>query len=185
MRYVIVDLEASCWEQNMPRDAMEIIEIGAVLLASSTGPSIGDFASFVRPVAHRQLSDFCTRLTGIRQEDVDSADPFSMEFRKFEEWIGAEPFWLCSWGGYDLNQFQTDCRRHNMELPASFQRHINLKKEFSKLQRTKPLGMKAALARMGIPLEGQHHRGHDDAVNIAKLAVGILPALEQSGAPYR
>ena len=34
--------------------------------------------------------------------------------------------------------------------------------------------MKKALAREGIPLEGNHHRGLDDARNIAKLVGKVL-----------
>jgi inhibitor of KinA sporulation pathway (predicted exonuclease) len=41
MRYVIVDLEATSWEKGTNPDRMEIIEIGAALLDSSTGPGDG------------------------------------------------------------------------------------------------------------------------------------------------
>ena len=36
---------------------------------------------------------------------------------------------------------------------------------------TRPLGMKGALAMEDIPLEGTHHRGIDDARNIAKIFI--------------
>ena len=55
MRYVIVDLEATCWEGGSP-DRMEIIEIGSVLLESSRGPLSREFDAFVRPVESPQLS---------------------------------------------------------------------------------------------------------------------------------
>jgi inhibitor of KinA sporulation pathway (predicted exonuclease) len=71
-----------------------------------------------------------------------------------------------------------DCQRHGIPLPSEFERHINLKKEYSRLRGVKPTGMKGALLREGIPLEGTHHRGVDDAQNIAKLALIILPWLE-------
>lgn len=178
MRYVIVDLEATCWAQGNNPDRMEIIEIGAVLLESASGPVRKEFASFVKPVASPQLSEFCTELTSIRQEDVDSAEHFFTVFPRFLEWIGDEPFRLCSWGAYDLNQFRKDCERHKFALPASFANHINLKQEFSRVKSVKPKGMKGALEMMGIPLEGTHHRGIDDARNIAKLAQIILPQIE-------
>lgn len=174
MRYVVVDLEATCWEQGNNRDRMEIIEIGAVLLQTSGGPASGEFDSFVRPVESPELSAFCTQLTSIRQEDVDGADLFPEVFRRFLAWIGPEPFTLCSWGAYDLNQLRLDCRRHGIEMPASFERHVNLKERHARLRRIKAMGMKGALAKEGIPLEGTHHRGLDDARNIAKLARIIL-----------
>lgn len=179
MRYVIVDLEATCWETGQTPSRMEIIEIGAVLLESSEGTVSREFAAFVKPVASPQLSEFCTRLTSIRQEDVDAADYFCAVFPQFVNWIGAEPFRLCSWGAYDLNQFRTDCTRHNMELPPSFENHINLKKEFSRQKNVKPTGMRGALAMLNIPLSGTHHRGIDDARNIAKIAATLLPLVER------
>ena len=181
MRYVIVDLEATCWEKGTSPDRMEIIEIGAVLLASGSGPMSGEFGEFVRPIASPQLSEFCTQLTSIRQADVDSAAQFSVVFPRFIAWIGAEPFRLCSWGAYDLTQFRTDCNRHRIALPASFEPHINLKAEFARLKGLRPMGMKGALAHMRIALEGTHHRGADDARNIAKLAQIILPEVESGG----
>jgi inhibitor of KinA sporulation pathway (predicted exonuclease) len=178
MRYVIVDLEATCWKSGVPSDRMEIIEIGAVLLESAVGPIRDEFSAFIRPVVEPKLSDFCQSLTTIRQEDVDAADYFYQVSPRFVEWIGPEPFALCSWGAYDLNQFRKDCQRHNMPLPKTFERHINLKKEFARLHSVRPMGMMGALAHLDIPAEGQHHRGIDDVRNIAKIAVRVLPRLE-------
>ncbi|VXD16618.1 Exonuclease RNase T and DNA polymerase III (fragment) [Planktothrix paucivesiculata PCC 9631] len=53
--------------------------------------------------------------------------------------------------------------------------HINLKQLFSRTQGLpKRYGMAQALQLAGIPLEGTHHRGIDDARNIAKLLPFIL-----------
>lgn len=182
MRYIIVDLEATCWENVRDVDRMETIEIGAVELPAADAPPSREFNRFIRPVAERELSDFCQRLTTIRQRDVDQADEFWAVFPEFLEWIGDEPFILGSWGGYDLTQFRIDCRRHGLEFPASFERHVNLKKEFARVMSVKVCGMKRALVHAGLPLEGTHHRGIDDARSIARLAALVLPVLESSGA---
>jgi 3'-5' exoribonuclease 1 len=76
------------------------------------------------------------------------------------------------------HQFRRDCSRHKIALPAGFKRHINLKTEFARLMEVEVCGMSTALKIAGIPLEGVHHRGIDDAKNIAKLAQLILPKLE-------
>ena len=178
MRYVVVDLEATCWEGVRSPD-METIEVGAVALGSADGPQESEFGSFVRPVVHPKLSDFCRQLTSIRQEDVDAADLFPAVLRRFRTWIGTELFALCSWGGYDLNQLRSDCRRHDLQLPPTFERsHINLKKEFARVFQVKSCGMARALEVAGLPLQGTHHRGGDDARNIARLAMLVLPRLE-------
>ncbi len=77
-----------------------------------------------------------------------------------------------------LNQFCRDCERYGMPLPGVFDGHINLKREFSRRKSVKPTGMKGALAMLDLPLLGTHHRGMNDARNIAVLAQQILPRLE-------
>ena len=185
MRYVVVDLEATCWKGGeQPREDLETIEIGAVLLAAPAGPVAAEFGAFVRPVVHPVLSEFCRQLTSIRQADVDAADPFPAVLRRWLTWIGPEPFTLCSWGLYDLNQLRHDSERHGLTLPPTFERHLNLKKEFSRVFRVKAYGMARALEVAGLTLEGTHHRGADDARNIARLATRVLPHLE-TGRPQR
>ena len=181
MRYVIADLEATCWERGADPARMEIIEIGAVILASAAGEVTSEFGEFVRPILEPVLSEFCTRLTGIQQLDVESASTFVEVFPRFVDWIGFRPYVLCSWGAYDLRQFQIDCKRHDLSIPDELARHVNLKQLFAGQQGIRPCGMKDALRRLGIPLEGDHHRALDDARNIAKIARFVLPRMEANG----
>jgi inhibitor of KinA sporulation pathway (predicted exonuclease) len=178
LRYIIVDLEATCWENVRNYDRMETIEIGAVELAAADASPAREFSRFIRPVAEPRLSEFCQRLTTIRQKDVERAECFWVVFPEFVNWIGDERFTLCSWGDYDLTQFRVDCRRHGLAMPESFEKHLNLKKAFARLLGFKVSGMARALAQIGLPLEGTHHRGIDDARNIAKLAALVLPQWE-------
>jgi 3'-5' exoribonuclease 1 len=177
MRYIVVDLEATCWERDSTPERMEIIEIGAVCLTTEAEGPTGEFSAFVRPTVSPLLSEFCTQLTSIRQEDVDSADSFETVFARFVEWIGAEPFQLVSWGRYDLDQFRLECKRNKIPFPVGFKNHIDLKKVFSRTRKTAPVGLKAALTLLDIPLVGTHHRGLDDAKSTACIAQRILPGL--------
>lgn len=154
----------------MPRTDMETIEIGAV-----EWPSGDEFQAFIRPVVEQELSEFCRSLTSIKQSDVDKAETFPSVFRAFLDWIGDdEPFTFCSWGEYDRMQFQQDCARHSFPWPASLDNHVNLKKLFAERMGVKPCGMASALRQLGMPLVGQHHRGIDDARNIAAILTCIL-----------
>lgn len=180
MRYLIVDLEATCWKKGSTPERMEIIEIGAVMLESAVGPISGEFAAFVRPVRRPVLSRFCKELTSIRQDDVDAAAEFTSVFEQFLNWVGNQPFTWCSWGAYDLKQLRIECERRGIPFPESFGRHINLKKAFAEVQGIRPGDMNGALEMVGILPEGTHHRGIDDARNIAKIAQIILPQI-QSG----
>lgn len=177
MQYIVIDLEATCWKNVMDFTKMEIIEIGAVRLSGDTLAVVDKFSRFVRPWQNPILSSFCSDLTSIMQEDVDNAELFSTVFPQFLHWIGGEDYHVVTWGNYDIKQFNIDCQRHDLLLPDEFtSSYINLKKEFSRKVNCGPCGMKQALRRLKLPLLGTHHRGIDDARNIARIAQIILPA---------
>jgi inhibitor of KinA sporulation pathway (predicted exonuclease) len=46
---------------------------------------------------------------------------------------------------------------------------VNIKRAFAKYHGCKPCGMDKAMRHAGLKLEGTHHRGIDDARNIARL----------------
>lgn len=172
----VVDFEATCSnDDSVPREEMEIIEVGAVMVDGETLQSVGEFQSFVRPVRHPLLTPFCRELTSITQAEVDAAPPFAAVLRQWQSW--AEEFEgsiLCSWGTYDRNQLQQDCHYHAIAYPFTPE-HINLKAEFSqRIGQRRRFGMAEALSRSGLTLEGTHHRGLDDARNIARLLPLIL-----------
>lgn len=179
--YLVIDLEATCDDAGrVPRAQMEIIEIGAVLVDHRTLQPIAEFQTFIQPVRHPVLTEFCISLTSIQPADVEGAPTFrqAIEALRQQFYGGARRPVFCSWGAYDRNQFKQDARFHGVTLPFG-PSHINLKQAFSDaLGTTKRFGMAGALRRLGIALEGTHHRGIDDARNIAKIlpyAGGALP----------
>lgn len=170
--YLIVDLEATCTDSNeFPRSQMEIIEIGAVAVNGTDFTIIDEFSEFVKPTRNPVLTEFCRRLTSSRQCDVDKAGVFSIVCQRFHDWVARHPDGIfCSWGNYDRNQLIQDCMRHRVPYPFASDYHINIKSRFAKQQGIgKKVGMQKALKLTGIPLEGTHHRGIDDARNMVKL----------------
>jgi inhibitor of KinA sporulation pathway (predicted exonuclease) len=168
--YLVVDLEATCSDDGaVPKHEMEIIEVGAVLVDGATLQAVAEFQSFVRPLRHPRLTPFCTKLTTISQQDVDAAPPFPEVHRALASWSRQYVDVLfCSWGDYDSKQLAQDCRHHHLKPP--FAEHFNVKRAFSEeLCLTKKLGMAEALAHVGLALAGVHHRGIDDARNVARL----------------
>ena len=168
MKYIIVDLEATCWEERKGQN--EIIEIGAVMVDES-GTIISEFEQFVKPILNPILSDFCTQLTSITQEQVDNAPNFPEAVQLFRDWIGVgkDDYLLCSWGFYDRSQFAHDCKIHGIDKDW-LKKHISVKHQHASLKgRAKGFGMKRALEEEGFALDGTHHRGIDDARNIAKI----------------
>ena len=168
MKYIIVDLEATC-EQDNQGFMNEIIEIGAVKV-NENQEITGEFCQFVKPKLNPVLSDFCKQLTSITQSQVDEAPSFDVALDRFKSWINTnEDYVLCSWGFYDKKQFQLDCKLHNLDGTWA-EKHISLKHQFSKIKNMKKfVGMKKALRIEQIPLDGTHHRGIDDAKNINKI----------------
>ncbi|PHN08241.1 3'-5' exonuclease [Flavilitoribacter nigricans] len=181
MHYIILDLEATCWEERT-KNKNEIIEIGAVKI-NANAELVSEFQTFVRPTQHPELSEFCKSLTSISQSDVDAAPHFPEALQQFQEWFdyGRASYLLCSWGFYDKRQFKDDCKLHGLDADW-VKPHISVKHQygiFKKLER--PVGMKQALQMEGIALEGTHHRGIDDARNIAKIFVKYFGEWEVSG----
>ncbi|WP_331281309.1 hypothetical protein [Paenibacillus sp. UNC451MF] len=57
--------------------------------------------------------------------------------------------------------------------------HISIKHQHGKMiGRERGVGMERALHMLKLPLEGTHHRGIDDARNIAKIFAKIFDNLE-------
>ena len=169
---LVIDLEATCDDaEGLPASDMEIIEIGAVW-ATVEGTVLDTFRALVRPVVRPQLTPFCRQLTNIQQADVDGAELFptvAARLASFAQRHQAPGATWGSWGQFDAKQLSRDCARHGIANPLASFEHINLKRRFAKARKIKEVGMARALQMVGLPLDGAHHRGLDDARNIAKL----------------
>jgi inhibitor of KinA sporulation pathway (predicted exonuclease) len=181
MKYIVVDLEATCWSQESDPELAEqqsteseIIEIGAVALDEALAP-LSEFQRFVRPVRHPALTAFCTSLTTITQAEVDGAELFESVHADFDAWMGGSGgagLGFVSWSRYDHRQLTEQCRRAGLPLPGW--RAIDAKVEFTEwarghVGRRLRLGMARALEHLGLPQDGTAHRGIDDARNLVKI----------------
>lgn len=169
----VVDVEATCWPGSPPPGAVsEIIEIGLTVVDLSTAERVGRHRILVRP-ARSHVSPFCTELTGLTQQEVDRGLKFAEACRLLarEHASGVRPW--ASWGDYDRHQFTRQCGATGTPYPFG-RRHTNAKAVFTEVHglRKRP-GMAQALSLAGLPLEGRHHRGEDDAWNIAALVLHL------------
>ncbi|MFD8688099.1 exonuclease domain-containing protein [Streptomyces sp. NPDC059651] len=176
----VVDIEATCWDGQPPPGAVsEIIEIGLTVVDLRARERLARHRVLVRP-ARSSVSAFCTELTGLTQAEVDTGLAFADACRLLaaEHRAGARPW--ASWGDYDRNQFIRQCRATGTPYPFG-RRHTNAKIPFTTAHglRRRP-GMAQALRIAGLPLEGRHHSGADDAWNIAAL---ILDVVARDGRP--
>jgi len=173
--YLIIDLEATCCDKgSIKREEMEIIEIGAVMVDATTLKIVDEYEIFIKPIVNPTLTPFCKTLTTITQEDVNNAMGYKEALADFKKWYSRyDDFLFCSWGDYDKSQFLKECKMHNVAYPFKSE-HLNIKKEFAKVQGVKPCGLDEALAHVNLELVGTHHRGIDDARNMGRLMPFIV-----------
>lgn len=156
---LVVDLEATCSGNALyPREDMETIEFGAVLVRTSDLPPIDERSWFIKPRLHPQLSDYCTNLTSITQDQVDSGLAFEDVCKLVAEWLEPhrERLGWGSWGNFDKHQLRKDGRRPGIPSPLEPYHHTNLKVAFTtchQLGKPRP-GMRRALELCGLAIEG-------------------------------
>ncbi len=167
---LITDVESTCWKDDpLQREKSEVIEWGSILYDPETRRSVGEFQSFIRPVRQPQLSEFCTALTTIRQSQVDEAPLFAEVLERLRtQLIGDRSVTFASWGEYDREQLQLDCKRHGVRWPFG-KKHVNIKQEFADWKRCRPCGLGQAIAMLGMTFQGTPHRGIDDARQVARV----------------
>jgi inhibitor of KinA sporulation pathway (predicted exonuclease) len=177
-----MDFEATCDKDNR-QWPNEVIEFPAVLIDAATLQTVDEFQRFVRPTENPQLTDFCTELTSITQEQVDGAETLDTVLAEFDQWLlshgiseqaHALPVFCGDW---DLNKcLPVECRRKRMRqcLHPVLRHWCNVKIPFTMRTRMKQGGMEAMLEHLHLRLDGTHHRGIDDSRNIAKILVKLI-----------
>ena len=169
-KIIIIDLEATCWQSAVPQgQENEIIEIGLAVLDTQTGEITKNQGILIRP-QRSSVSLFCTELTTITQDLLDkNGVPFEEAVNQLIDQYSPDLYTWASYGQYDLNMLKKQCKSFGVPYPMADE-HINVKTHFAeKFGLVKPTGMNGALELLNIPLEGTHHRGIDDAKNIAKI----------------
>jgi len=186
----VLDFEATCEDRNVQKNWVhEIIEFPVVFLNLATLEVDFIFHSFVRPVETFTLTDFCTNLTGITQEQVDEApilEEVLVNFSSFLEEHNLKPmfdhpdesdsftFIFATDGPWDFESFLlTETRRKEIIYPRHASYYVNIRHWYSncrQLGNGKRHGVNKMLRGCGLRFEGRPHSGLDDAKNIARIA---------------
>jgi len=178
MKYIVLDIEATCWQVPPPGFVQETIEIGACIL-NPFGELESTFSQFIKPVFHPQLSHFCTELTTIKQEDVSRAKKFLEVIEDFYDWAeldDEESYCICTWGNFDRNLLKKDCERNDFDTEW-LEHHINIRQQYQDLRKLKRnTALKTALEKENMDWVGRQHRALDDAFNLAKIVVKFIDA---------
>jgi len=175
-RLLVIDIESTCWEppQSKPKDEVqEIIEVGIAEVDIKELRIVHNEGLLVKPT-HSKVSPFCTQLTTLTQEQVDKGTSYKEVCNQLVKVYDSPNRTWASWGDFDRKQFQKDSELNGVKYPFG-PRHINIKNLFSVLHGLdRELGLDAALGYLGMKLDGTHHRGVDDARNIAKIFIHLL-----------
>lgn len=169
---IVVDIEATCWKDKPPPgQSNEIIEVGVCLLDVKSHELSAKRSLLVRPT-ESEVSAFCTQLTTLTQEHVDAGVEFAAACQTLEKDYDSRNRLWASWGAYDRRMFLSQCKARGVRYPFS-RKHANIKRVFADVY-GKRVNMRQALDEAELELEGTHHRGHDDAWNIARLLVTMM-----------
>ncbi|NXC96948.1 ERI2 exoribonuclease, partial [Certhia familiaris] len=160
----------------------------------STGTIESEFHTYVQPQEHPVLSEFCTELTGITQNQVDEGVPLNICLSQFLKWIQkiqkekkiifstdsqsnseAKACTFVTWTDWDLGVcLHYECKRKQLRKPDILNSWIDLKATYRAFYNRKPKGLNGALQDLGIAFEGREHSGLDDSRNTARLAWRLI-----------
>lgn len=169
MQYVILDLESPCAKnrKNYNRfDCNEIISIGAIKL-NEKREVIDEIELLVKPKISKQITKFCTKLTGITNDDLRNANYFDKVIIEFINWVGDDDTIYLHWGPNDETKIKRNVYRYNTGLEwykkAVF---IDLQQDYQRLAKCYKLtSVYDALINLGKVFEGKMHNAKNDAFN--------------------
>ena len=71
-------------------NSQEIIEFPVVIIDVKNKCIKSEYQTYVKPTLDPQLTDFCTELTGITQEQVDGGISIQEALKQVHMWLGNE-----------------------------------------------------------------------------------------------
>ncbi|KAF9594011.1 hypothetical protein IFM89_026723, partial [Coptis chinensis] len=160
--FVVMDFEATCDKDRNPHP-QEIIEFPSVLVNSVTGQLEASFQTYVRPVYHQHLSDFCKELTGIQQLQVERGVPLSEALLMHDKWLEDKGikhtnFAVVTWSNWDCRvMLESECHFKRIWKPPYFNRWINLRVPFNEVFGGVRCNLKEAVQLAGLAWEGRAH----------------------------
>ena len=171
---LVVDIESTCWKDKAPpNETSDIIEIGIVPLRVFE-LSLGEKRSILIKPTRSKISEFCTKLTSLKEEDFENAMSLAEGYRVLEKEYESKSYMWASYGQYDRLMFEKSCKDLDISYPLSND-HLNIKSLFAcAMGLHYTVGMSKALKLLNLELEGTHHRGPDDAWNIARILKEIF-----------
>ncbi len=174
---LVIDVESTCWESSPPPgQSSEIIEIGLCPVDLKTLTRLEKRSILIKP-AQSEISDFCTELTTLTPDMFTHTGSLADAVKTLKNEFHSKDRLWASWGDYDRRQFERVCADQGVGYPFG-PSHLNVKSLFATATGIgHELGLDAAYKHLGLAMEGTHHRGDDDAWNIAGIVCRLLKAM--------
>lgn len=169
--YVVVDVETT---GGSPRRGDRITEIAAVEV--SDGRVVGEFSSLVNP--GRPIPPWITRLTGISQEMVDDAPPFSEVAGLVQERLEGRIF-VAHNVPFDWRFVTAEMRRARSVTPVG-PRLCTLRLARKALPGLRRKGLDSVARYFGVEL-ADRHRAAGDALATADVLLRLLSEVDRRG----
>jgi inhibitor of KinA sporulation pathway (predicted exonuclease) len=137
---------------------------------------------YVKPEWSKSLTPFCTQLTGITNETLANAGTLRDAVQQFDSYVytsfitSNKSFCLITDGSWDLKYcLRAEAAAKGIKLAAHYSRFFDLRNEFQ-LHKNAPhaTNLNAMLEYLGLTMEGRHHSGISDCMNISKIVARLI-----------
>lgn len=189
----MLDFECTCDAKDDASNPWvhEIIEWPVVLVDARTGKVVDEFHHYIKPEERPTLTPFCTELTGITQDQVDSGLTLKQALEAFQVWLKERDIGegrrfsisLATDGPWDfVNFLYPECARKLLPYPKEVHKWIDLRAAYAEFHCVRSCNVKKMLAGAGMVFEGRLHSGIDDTRNIARIGIHLLKSGARLGA---
>ena len=168
---IVFDLETTGFSAKDDR----IIEYGAVRLRDLE--LCDTFSTFVDP--ERKIPERITKLTGIKQSDVDGAKSEREALLEFIEYCGDAPVLIAHNAGFDTSFIKAECLRQGIDFRFSVIDTVVMCRSMLPELKKHKLNIVAKHLQLG---EFDHHRAFEDAKMLGRIYIKLANRLiEENG----
>jgi inhibitor of KinA sporulation pathway (predicted exonuclease) len=172
-KIIVFDLEATCWEgRENAYKSREIISLGACILDIKSLGIVDKFHMICKP-EKTEVSEYCTRITGITKEQAENGVDFEFMCKSLMEKLNTRSYPCAAWG-QDSEKLYYDCRTKQCKYPFSNE-CVNISLLYS-IMTGKPYnnGLQRSLAELGMKFEGDKHDPYWDSYNAARVLKHLM-----------
>ncbi|KAI9143226.1 ribonuclease H-like domain-containing protein [Paraphysoderma sedebokerense] len=190
---IIVDFEATCDEASPPRvtkDSAEIIEFSWIVLSTSSLEIVHQQQDYVKP-HNTPVTEFCTRLTGITSEMLESGKTLKDAISTLENFISSlssqgNTFCFITHGTWDLKlQLVREAKDKDIQMPEYllYPKFFDVKQEVAKYGAAHPNSPISSLSSFSVKnlckvfnveLAEPEHSGLNDCISIGNIVKFML-----------